>query len=150
MKKNKFKIPLGIFTQGQLALLSLFTFLLLSIVSCEKDHGPVVVRPPAVIDTTHALVSYRGYIQPIFNDYCIACHTSSHPFLDLRGIVSYDELLYTGASAPYVDSINPDNSLLIQRLIGDEWPIMPPDPPYLTAAQIDSVRLWMLQGYKDN
>lgn len=129
------------------------TFVILAmaflISSCEKDRGPVIVKPAPPVDTTGKYVSYRNYIQPLFNDYCIACHHSSHPFLDLRGVVSYDELLYTGANAPYVDSLNPDNALLIQRLVGDEWPIMPPDPPYFTEAQIDSVRLWMLQGYPD-
>lgn len=118
--------------------------------ACEKDKGPVRIMPEQPIDSTIHYISYKDYIQPMFNDYCIGCHNSNHPFLDLQGIVSYDQLVFSGENAPYVDSISPDNSLLVQRLIGDEWPIMPPDPPHISPADIDSVRKWMQQGFRDN
>ena len=126
------------------------TFVLLLFGSCEKDRGPVTIKPVQPVDSSLHYISFKGYLQPLFNDYCIGCHNSNHPFLDLRGVVSYEQLLFSGSTAPYVDSINPDNSLLVQRVVGVEWPVMPPEPPGISASDLDSIRLWMLQGCRDN
>lgn len=122
---------------------------LMLLLSCEKDKGPVFIdrRPP---DDQVYRISYKGYIQSIFNENCVGCHGINHPFLNLKKEESYNELLYNGANAPYVDTINPENSLLIQRLRGVEWPIMPPDPPHISESDIDSIKLWMTQGCYNN
>ncbi|MBK7885906.1 MAG: hypothetical protein IPJ86_00960 [Bacteroidetes bacterium] len=128
--------------------IALITILILT--SCEKDKGPIIIRPEIPYDSTVYMISYSGYIQPLFNENCVGCHNAAHPFLNLHASVSYSELVYNGENAPYVDNIDPENSLLIQRLRGVEWPIMPPNPPHVSEADIDSIKLWMSQGYFDN
>ena len=126
--------------------LNFILLLVIAFSSCEKDVGPIRIRPLVPYDSTSYRISFSNYIQPIFNENCIGCHNATHPFLNLHASVSFDELLYTGDKAPYIDSIEPENSLLIQRLRGVEWPIMPPNPPHVSEANIDSIKLWMMQG----
>lgn len=125
-------------------LLTVFT---LSIYSCEKDSGPYIVNPPTV--ATPVLVSYINEIQPIFNDYCITCHDEFHPSLNLKTCCSWDQLLNSGASAPYVDTITPINSLLHQRITGTVAPQMPFGTP-LSTSDIDLILKWIEEGARNN
>jgi hypothetical protein len=120
--------------------------LISTLAACEKDVGPIRIHKTAPIDSTIYRISYSNYIQPIFNNNCVSCHNANHPFLNLHASVSYDELLFLGDNAPYVDSIDSENSLLIERLRGVEWPIMPPSPPHVSDSDIDSIKAWMQQG----
>ncbi len=132
-----------------LATLTFFTILIL-MASCEKDSGPIVIKPDAPANTIDTTISFSEIIQPLFNIHCIQCHNNTHPFLDLRESFAYDELVQNGENAPYVDSIQPEESYLAARLYGVEWPIMPPDPPHFTASEIDTIIQWMQEGFKNN
>ncbi len=131
---------------SKLLLLIMGYFLCLS--SCMKDEGPLIIKPPPVPGDT--LISYSDVIQPFFDLHCVRCHNQSHPFLDLREGISYDQLLFTGHLAPYVDTVMIENSILIGRLVGVEFPIMPPDGDHISQSDIDTVSLWMLQGARNN
>jgi hypothetical protein len=119
----------------------------LSLYGCEKDKGPLVDAPP---DDTTVEISYKTSIQPIFDTYCIRCHVGSHPLLDLRAEFSYDQLLYEGVSAPYVDTVDAENSILMQRLRGVTLEHMPPEPPNPPDIKIESIKKWIEQGAKNN
>ncbi len=136
---NKIKI----ITEG-IFLMGLFLFMN----SCTKDVGPLIIKPPAVPGDT--MITYSNVIQPFLDLHCVRCHNQSHPLLDLREEVSYDELLFTGRMAPYVDTIYPENSIFIGRLRGLEYPIMPPDGGHISEGTIDTISTWMLQGAKNN
>lgn len=118
--------------------------------SCEKDSGPIVIKPVIPPDPMDTTISFMEDIQPLFNIYCIQCHNNTHPFLDLRETFAYNQLVYDGENAPYLDSISPEDSYLAARLYGTEWPIMPPDPPHFTTSEIDTIIQWMNEGYKNN
>ena len=92
------------------------------------------------------MISFTRDIQPLFDAMCIRCHNEWHPFLDLRSCCSYEQLLTSGHLAPYVDSLDPENSILIGRLRGVEFPLMPPDGGRVSEGMIDTIKVWMLQG----
>jgi hypothetical protein len=132
----------------KLRLIICCVFACISFYSCEKDRGPLLLPPPE--DTT-SYVSFKTNIQPIFDVYCVRCHNESHPFLDLRPEVSYNELLYDGAHASYVNS--PDSvegTILMLRLRGVTQERMPPEWPYPPDMKIDLVRRWIEQGAENN
>ena len=116
--------------------------------SCTKDEGPLIIKPPK--DPGDTLISFSEEIQPIFDLHCVRCHNYSHPFLDLRSGFAYEQLISIGHLAPYVDTVNPENSILIGRLRGVEYPIMPPDGDHLTPETIDLIALWMIEGARNN
>jgi hypothetical protein len=136
---NKIKI-----TTPVLLIMGLFLFMN----SCTKDSGPLIINPPPVPGDT--MISYSAVIQPFLDLHCVRCHNQSHPFLDLREEVSYDQLLFSGRMAPYVDTIDTENSSFIGRLRGVEFPIMPPDGGAISESTIDTIATWMLQGARNN
>ena len=123
---------------------------ILFVFSCEKDKGPVIIKPVVPVDPLDTFIHFGLYIQPIFDEFCIRCHNHSHPFLDLREGVAHTELWTDGSNAPYVDTLNPDNSLLLQHLEGVVLERMPPEAPYPLESQIDTIRQWIWQGARDN
>lgn len=128
-------------------ILALPAFLFLVAVTfsaCRKDIGPVVV-PPAVT----APVSFKSDIQPMFNSSCISCHNASHQYLQLDSCCSYYELFFTGANAPYIDTLNPSQSLIIKRMTGEIGPTMPLTGA-LPQSEIDLVLRWIEEGAKNN
>lgn len=137
--------------------LSLFLFS-----SCEKDKGPyfveltpiedTVVQPPPVTPPTEFAytISYNNDVKTMFAANCVQqCHNPSHPKLDLRPSVSYDQLLFDGLSAPYVDTINPQQSSLYLHLAG-VYTQMPLDTTPLSQGKIDTVYTWISQGAQNN
>lgn len=123
------------------AVALLLTFLFSA---CRKDSGPYI-NPPGVIDS----VSYANDIQPIFDSYCISCHDENHTYLNLKSCCSWDELISTGYYAPYIDTINPEQSTLYERITGVP-PVMPPSGNLLSQQDITLITQWMEEGAKNN
>ncbi|MCX6290464.1 MAG: hypothetical protein NT126_01715 [Bacteroidetes bacterium] len=129
-------------------------FFMLIISSCEKDKGPMIVKPasqPAPDDPFK--IHYQQDIQPLFDENCIICHNLYHPYLDLRAEVSWNNLWHAnphGIHAPYVDTINPNNSNLIRHLKGNGYPLMPLNAPAFKPGRIDTIVTWMLEGARNN
>lgn len=124
----------------------LFVFVL-SAIGCVKESGPFIIPPQ---DSSIVAISFSNDIQPMFDEKCVSCHNAGHPFLDLSTGQSYNELMTSGANAPYVNISDVENSHLVERLIGTEWPIMPPFPPFVSNDGIDTVRMWISQGALNN
>lgn len=158
MKKINFKQPFVFIA----ALLFLF------LISCEKDEGPFVKKTIVVtpVDTsgnqdtviitipeptvyTYS-ISFGSHVKPVFQTSCImGCHNMNHPYLDLRPPVAYNELLSTGASAPYVNVSMPKQSILYKHLVGI-YTLMPKDASKLPQGQIDTIYTWISQGALNN
>lgn len=120
-------------------------FLLLAI-SCNKDEGPIIIPPitSGTLSTTDT-ISYTKDIQPIFTNNCIGCHNNTHPQLDLTSGLSYNELLVSGASAPYIDTTNATLSILYVRMTTDM-----PSSGILPATETNKVLKWIEEGGKNN
>ena len=136
--------------------------LILFIISCSKDKGPLVrktnklpdkpndsinILEPTILPIT---ISFNNHLKPVFKNSCIqGCHTPSHPKLDLRPPVAYNQLLTLGKSAPYVNPAEPKKSILYLHLVGIRLP-MPKDKPKLYQSAIDTVYTWIVQGAANN
>lgn len=112
--------------------------------SCTKDTGPIYIAPAVTTP-----VSFRNDIQPIFNSSCISCHNATHIYLQLDSCCSYYELFFTGSNAPYIDTLNPAQSLIIKRMTGEIGPTMPLTGS-LPQSQIDLITRWIEEGARNN
>lgn len=128
-------------------LISSLAFSILAFMnSCNKDIGPNS-NDISTVDENDT-ISYSTQVQPIFDENCINCHNETHSKLDLRSSVSYSELLYTGFSASYVNTTNPDLSNLYMHLTGT-LSQMPPSSP-LSQTDKDIIYYWIAQGAVSN
>ncbi|MCW3086504.1 MAG: hypothetical protein JWP12_3870 [Bacteroidetes bacterium] len=111
--------------------------------SCTYEKAEPECYPPDV-------VSYSGNIQPIFDASCatVGCHSGAHPEggLNLTAAVSYNQLMAHGTG--YVDTINPDFSVLYAQMNSVSNP-MPPAGK-LDKCTIDLVLKWIRQKAKNN
>lgn len=139
--------------------------------SCSKDEGPFILDPENTInnsDTTNLkdttnnqdstttptiypyTIKYDVHVKPMLALNCVqGCHNRSHAKLDLRPKVSYRQLLTDGVSAPYVDTAQPQNSIIYNHLTG-KYTLMPKDGPPLSQGKIDTIYTWISQGAKNN
>lgn len=107
--------------------------------SCEyafKEVQPNNNVPP--------VISFSGDIQPIFSATCTGCHNASHPYLDLREGLAYDQLWTTGANAPYVDTTNAASSLLYQKISTGSM------SGYPGSSDKETILEWINQGAQNN
>jgi len=89
-------------------------------------------------------VSFSADVQTIFDNDCTVCHPSISPTLDLTSGNSYESLFDGG----FIDTDNPEASILYQRLIGTPS-IMPPTGS-LPNSNLVTVLSWIEQGALDN
>ncbi len=108
--------------------------------ACEKDY-----QSSGNVDI-NTLVSYSKDINPIFTEDCATpnCHITGGQVPNLIAAESYNELLNLG----YVDTLNPEASILYQRLISTTKP-MPPSGK-LNPEEIGYVLAWIKQGAQNN
>ncbi|MCO6476866.1 MAG: hypothetical protein J5I94_09620 [Phaeodactylibacter sp.] len=111
---------------------------------CTSESGILVIEPPDV-DTT-VQVSFSEDIIPIFNEDCntSGCHSTGAEPPDLTPENAY-EALFAGN---YIDTLMPNDSELIQWMLGNRGLPMP-----LTGPNDDynkTVLTWITQGAKDN
>lgn len=97
-------------------------------------------------------------VQVIFTGECAksGCHVGSSPEagMNLSEVYAYDEIVNVNSSEQSVLKrvlpFEPDNSYLVRKIQGTagiDGGQMPDDgPPYLTTAQIDTIRLWITNG----
>jgi len=115
--------------------------LLLSLSSCYYDEE--VVIPEVVLDPIED-VSFANEIQPIFTEFCAACHPNAAP-PDLTAGNSYAAII-NGDIVPF----DLNASSLYQTLITtDASELMPPSGS-LSDEDINLVKSWIEQGALDN
>ena len=97
-----------------------------------------------------ATVSFSQNIQPIFNVSCTiaGCHTGATRAgnLNLEASVAYSQLLASGTG--YIDTLNPQNSLLYSKLTTDSD--FMPQSGKLDNCKIKLVMEWIQQKAKNN
>ena len=114
---------------------------ILSLNSCRKDYFiPVKISES---DTLY----FSTDIQPIFNGDCLGsgCHSVNGgvaPFLEQD--LAWDNLIYGN----YVDTLNPESSILYQRIDATSN-IMPPAAK-LPSGDIQKILIWIKQGALNN
>ena len=125
-----------------------------------------MIRPflPAlvlVISTAHAGgVSFEKDIVPMLNNYCVMCHL---PGGEQGGLSLYPDAWSALVGIPskqspllQVEPGSPDKSYLYIKLIdsgesaGGSGLLMPIQQPPLDQDQIETIRLWIAQGAKQN
>jgi mono/diheme cytochrome c family protein len=93
--------------------------------------------------TASASLTYEGAIRPIFVAHCAACHGS----LGGWTATSYEQAISTGEGGPTIIPGDPDNSRLVQTLIGThpDGMVMPPSGS-LDEADIQKIIDWVEAG----
>lgn len=96
----------------------------------------------------HAAPPAEGFaaIAPLFQQYCVVCHSGADAVLGLR-LDSYEGVLAGSSRGPVVRPGNAAGSELIRRLRGESLPRMPlTGPPFLGEAEIARVAAWIAAG----
>ena len=94
--------------------------------------------------------SYAADVQPIFAQYCFACHSGEGATKGVR-LDGYEYVLASGSSHPVIIPGDPSGSEMLQRMTGDALPIMPLNgPPFLTDQEIQIITAWIAVGAPDN
>lgn len=97
-----------------------------------------------------AKVSFSSDILPILNAHCntLGCHTGTRPAgnLNLDASVAYTKLMKSGSG--YIDTINPNYSLLYSLMITTSKP-MPPSGK-LDECKTNMILKWIQQKAKNN
>lgn len=114
--------------------------------SCTYEKAEVAQVTCAQPDT----VSYSLDIQPLFNSNCATagCHSGANPEggLNLEASESYGQLMASGSG--YVDTLNPEFSLLYAQMNSVSDP-MPPTGR-LDKCTLELVLKWIRQKAKNN
>ncbi|WP_083776102.1 c-type cytochrome domain-containing protein [Sphaerobacter thermophilus] len=99
---------------------------------------------PAEVPTGE--VSFKKHVQPILLRNCVGCHGGSAGlWLD-----RYETVMEGTPRAPVIIPGDPDASELYLRITGQKQPAMPIGGRKLRPEQIETIRLWIAQGAKDN
>ncbi len=102
---------------------------------------------PTTTSSSSTEVSFAVDILPIFQKRCTACHGT----LGGWDAGDYTSVMGTGDHQPVIVSADPQNSLLVQKLLGTQTVggIMPPGSP-LPQNEIDLIIAWIKAGALDN
>ena len=125
MELNKYKYINGIM------LICIIVF----VSSCEYEK-----TEPLNPDDLPEAVSLNEHIQPVFDANCVKCHGGSTA-PDLRVENAYFDLI----SGNYIDSENPENSYLYQKISGNGSMA-----PYADDYERALILKWIEQGAADN
>ena len=125
-------------------------FLAMYLAGCS-DAGtePTSSSQPPPAQPSGQTVSFQSHIQPIFQRYgCNACHGGSGGL----NVQTVSQLLQGGLHGPAIISGKADSSFLVKKLlpappVGDR---MPQGGPFLPDSSIQTIRLWINQGAKNN
>lgn len=131
----------------------------IAIVMCKHEPFPVPERPVvgnnnnsgnpvygSSGDTIKDSVCFSEEILPLIQSNCAksGCHDAAATG-DLMPLTNYNQVMQI--TSPY----NPGGSLLYNVIRGHQTDIMPPSPnPQLTAAQIQLINNWIMEGAKQN
>jgi len=113
--------------------------------ACTKDKGiPMGLENNCNIP---AITSYSKDVQPLFDQYCVNCHSGANPQGNLN-LQSESYLHLMKPSTGYIDTINPKFSLLYAQMNSTSNP-MPPSGK-LDKCKTDLILKWIEQKAKNN
>jgi mono/diheme cytochrome c family protein len=121
-----------------------------SLLSCKTDNKAAVAPAADCASKLPDTVSYAAHVQPLFTQNCAlsSCHSGGLPEggLNLESGKAYTEITKKGSG--YVDTLNPQFSVLISSMTSKTDP-MPPTGN-LSTCDIELIKKWMLQKAKNN
>ncbi|MBP89439.1 MAG: hypothetical protein CMJ64_22470 [Planctomycetaceae bacterium] len=126
----------------------MFRFLLVFVIVTTAAVIHADDEPFALDKEAAEKISYRGDVWPILKRHCWGCHSGG----DTKGGLNVDtvaDMLKGGDGGTLFEAGKPDQSLLLEAIIGDE-PEMPQKQPPLSAAKIQILRQWIFAGAKDD
>lgn len=103
----------------------------------------------APADDDGALVNFDDHIAPIFDMHCATCHEPGDASGGLA-VTSYARVVQGGGSGRTLVPGEPQGSRLFLLVAHQETPFMPKDDPKLPAAEIETIRRWILHGAPEN
>lgn len=117
---------------------------MLGLASCSDMGSGPDPNPPKV----GTGISFQNAISPTLQTYCVGCHGGSGGFF----VTSVTSITSSGNHGPNVLPGDGANSNMVKKLtatppFGDR---MPQGGPYMSAEFIDTLRMWIDQGAKDN
>src|SRR5262245_58604970 len=127
------------------SLATIPALLLLSAAVLSQDKPTL----PPLDAAAAAKISYRKDVAPIVKRHCVTCHTKNDAQADLN-MDTVKLFIRGGKKGPAIVAGKPDESLAIQMVTGQKKPAMPHKQPPLPAAKIQTLRLWVLGGAKDD
>lgn len=123
--------------------------ILIAFSSCKhaaKNMTPVTNN----VCATPAIISFSQHVLPIFNTHCniSGCHSGNTPAanLNLETSLAYTQLMKRGSG--YIDTINPQNSILYTQMISATNPM--PRTGVLDNCTIQLILKWIEQKAKNN
>ena len=97
-------------------------------------------EPTAEPISEDTALTFTDAIEPIFALRCISCHGPNNPLQDLN-LTDYQSVLNGGVSGPAVSPGDPENSLVVIKMTGDE-----PHFAQLSPEELDLVVRWIAEG----
>jgi hypothetical protein len=143
--RKVFALPRGSWLPASMILV------LVALAGCsDMGSSSLAPEPPATPPPGGGqTISFATQVSPIFQRYgCYGCHGGSGGLF----VATVAQLLRGGDHGTSVVPGNPETSVLIRKLaaappFGDR---MPQGGPYLPDSTMQTIRLWISQGAKDN
>lgn len=116
-------------------------------------QGGVGTPPPAALDhvvVEVADVSFADDVTPILNQNCVECHGAGGPPIVLEAgldLTSYENVMKGSEFGTIVEAGNTDDSLLLLMI---EEGDMPEEGDQLSDDDINTIRMWIAEGAKNN
>ena len=125
--------------------------MLLLLIHCSEN---IVSECQVCTEPAGETITFSEIQQDIFNVACVSCHGGASPTagLDLSQGNAYENLVNVNASTANASRVVPfssEQSYLVDVLIGEKAPLMPPGTQ-LSQAKIDSVIAWIDRGAKND
>ena len=126
------------------ACLCLWTLAILMRV--QAADGPAIAAGEvAQSHPAGALIDYQTQVRPLFESYCLECHSQDKRKGGLS-LAAYADVLDGGRSGAIVRPGSSSTSLITHRVTGQLGDRMPLDELPLSDAEIAIIRLWIDQG----
>lgn len=95
-----------------------------------------------------AAVSYENAVKPILQKNCNGCHNPGKTSGQLD-LTTFEAVMHGGKQARFIDTNKPEESLLIQYVIGDP-PMMPIAGDPLSEEDINTLLQWIKEGAQND
>lgn len=90
---------------------------------------------------------FQRDVAPILNKYCVGCHASDGAEADLA-LDTFAALKQGGKNGSTIDVDQPDQSLLLRRILDPEMPMPPEDEAQPEKEELAVLKAWLLAGAK--
>src|SRR5688572_118478 len=111
----------------------------------QAADGPAAADSPQARSSAAAVVDYETQVKPLFESYCLECHSQDKRKGGLS-LAAYGDVLDGGRSGAVIRPGNSPTSLITHRLTGQVGDRMPLDELPLSDAELGIIKQWIDQG----